>query len=143
MTYTINVGPGGESKTVTGPGNSGTESKIVHSAGTNIIFALGGGAGGRTNENAADGGSGGGGGSDWPVGTYGNPGIALTTNVPAITWGNKGGTGASSGSPCDSSSGKCYCGAGGGGNKKSGSPKGVKPVQNAQQALQQFAAVFG
>ena len=31
----------------------------------------------------------------------------------------------------------------GGGSKKSGPPKGVKPVQNAQQALQQFAAVFG
>ncbi|MDD4864776.1 MAG: hypothetical protein PHE38_12295 [Alishewanella agri] len=31
----------------------------------------------------------------------------------------------------------------GGGSKKSGPPNGVKPVQNAQQALQQFAAVFG
>lgn len=30
-----------------------------------------------------------------------------------------------------------------GGSKKSGSPKGVKPIQNADQALQQFAAVFG
>jgi hypothetical protein len=30
-----------------------------------------------------------------------------------------------------------------GGGSKSGTPKGVKPVQTADQALQQFAAVFG
>ena len=31
----------------------------------------------------------------------------------------------------------------GGGTNKSGPPKGVKPVQNAEQAKMQFAAVFG
>jgi len=129
VAYTIQVGNGGASRTTMEIGFDGSESKITYSSGSVLILAKGGGAGGRTNQNANNGGSGGGGGSDWPIGTYGAPGAAVTTNVPAIAWGNRGGSAASSGSPCNGNSNKCYCGAGGGG---AGSP-GLPSTQGASE----------
>ena len=84
--YTVQVGSGGTGATTMGQGNKGGDSSISLNS-TNIYLARGGGAGhhdaGTGNSNK-DGGSGGGSGGS-------TIGLAVSTNIPAGTYGNSGG----------------------------------------------------
>jgi len=86
-TYTVIVGAGGTGATTMGQGNKGDDSSISFNS-TNIYLAKGGGSGSHdpTSGNSnKDGGSGGGQGGGTTVG------LAVSTNIPAGTYGNSGG----------------------------------------------------
>jgi hypothetical protein len=84
--YVIRVGNGGTGATTMGQGNKGVDSSITFNS-TDIYLAKGGGAGHHdqsTGNSNKDGGSGGGSGG-------GTVGLAVSTNIPAGTYGNSGG----------------------------------------------------
>ena len=85
--YVIRVGSGGTGATTMGQGNKGVDSSITFNS-TDIYLAKGGGSGSHdpTSGNSnKDGGSGGGQGGGSTVG------VAVSTNIPAGTYGNSGG----------------------------------------------------
>ena len=106
-TYNIKVGNGGTTTSRGVSPTTGFASSISDNNGVNIYLARGGGGGAPPYVSAASGGSGGGTQGDTSVGT------ALTTNIPAGSYGYNGGVGSlgSGGEPQASA----YSGGGGGG----------------------------
>ena len=106
-TYNIRVGNGGTTTARGVSPTTGFASSISNNSGVNIYLARGGGGGAPPYVSAASGGSGGGTQGDTSVGT------ALTTNIPAGSYGYNGGVGSlgSGGEPQASA----YSGGGGGG----------------------------